>query len=155
MTTPTTTLWESAAHLTTAVDVAAYREAARQDGDPQRVVAARGAIARAKGMSQIAREAGPGREACTRPCPLRVIQNGQPYGRLSRRWVCNCMSAFRTAPRGLSTPPLEWTGHQELSAVSPQLPSLPMRGTVRAYRSFLKGAMHHVRGEQDHRPSAH
>lgn len=79
MATPTTTLWVSSAHLTTADDVAAYREVARQEGDPQPVVAARGAIARANGMSQIAREAGPGREACTRPCLLRVIKNGQPY----------------------------------------------------------------------------
>jgi len=44
-------------------DVAAYLEAALQDGDPQLIAAALGDIARAKGMSQIAREAGVGRES--------------------------------------------------------------------------------------------
>jgi probable addiction module antidote protein len=39
-------------------DVAAYLEAALQDGDPQLVAAGLGDIARAKGMSQIARETG-------------------------------------------------------------------------------------------------
>jgi probable addiction module antidote protein len=42
-----TTHWDAGAHLTTADDVAAYLEAALQDGDPQLVVAALGAIARA------------------------------------------------------------------------------------------------------------
>lgn len=63
MTTTNTTIWDPAAHLTTAEDVAAYLEAALQDGDPQLVAAALGDIARAKGMSQIAREAGLGRES--------------------------------------------------------------------------------------------
>ncbi|MFM7513443.1 MAG: addiction module antidote protein [Cyanobium sp.] len=43
--------------------MAAYLEAALQDGDPQVIAAALGDIARAKGMSQIAREAGVGRES--------------------------------------------------------------------------------------------
>jgi probable addiction module antidote protein len=41
----------------------AYLEAALQDGDPQLVAAALGDIARAKGMSQIARDAGLGTES--------------------------------------------------------------------------------------------
>ena len=44
-------------------DVAAYLESALQDGDPQLVAAALGDIARAKGMSQVARDAGLGRES--------------------------------------------------------------------------------------------
>jgi probable addiction module antidote protein len=44
-------------------DVAAYLEAALQDGDPQLVAAALGDIARAKGMSKISRDAGLGRES--------------------------------------------------------------------------------------------
>jgi len=59
----TTTNWDPATHLTTIEDVAAYLEAALQDGDPQVIAAALGDIARAKGMSQIAREAGVGRES--------------------------------------------------------------------------------------------
>ena len=58
MTKTTTTLWDPATQLTTIEDVAAYLEAALQDGDPQLVAAAPGDIARAKGISQIAREAG-------------------------------------------------------------------------------------------------
>ena len=63
MTKITTTIWDPATHLTTADDVAAYLEAALQDGDPQLVAAALGDIARAKGMSQVARDAGLGRES--------------------------------------------------------------------------------------------
>ncbi len=43
--------------------MAAYLEAALEDGDPALVVAALGDIARAKGMTQIARDAGVGRES--------------------------------------------------------------------------------------------
>ena len=63
MTKTTTTIWDPAAHLTTSDDVAAYLEAALQEGDPQLVAAALGDIARAKGMSQVARDAGLGRES--------------------------------------------------------------------------------------------
>lgn len=63
MTQTTTTIWDPADHLSTADDVAAYLEAALQDGDPQLVAAALGDIARAKGMSQVARDAGLGRES--------------------------------------------------------------------------------------------
>jgi probable addiction module antidote protein len=63
MTKTITTIWDPASHLSTEEDVAAYLEAALQDGDPQLVAAALGDIARAKGMSQIAREAGLGRES--------------------------------------------------------------------------------------------
>ena len=58
MTKTTTTIWDPATHLATADDVAAYLESALQDGDPQLVAAALGDIARAKGMSQVARDAG-------------------------------------------------------------------------------------------------
>ena len=58
MTKTTTTLWDPATQLSTIEDVAAYLEAALQDGDPQLVAAGLGDIARAKGMSQITRETG-------------------------------------------------------------------------------------------------
>jgi len=63
MTKTITTIWDPATHLCNADDVAAYLEAALQDGDPQLVAAALGDIARAKGMSQVARDAGLGRES--------------------------------------------------------------------------------------------
>ena len=55
--------WDPAEHLTTEGDMAAYLEAALEDGDPALIAAALGEIARAKGMSQIARETGLGRES--------------------------------------------------------------------------------------------
>ena len=58
-----TRLWDPAKHLETEEDMAAYLEAALEDGDPALVAAALGDIARAKGMTQIARETGLGRES--------------------------------------------------------------------------------------------
>lgn len=55
--------WDVAEHLETAEDMAAYLEAALEEGDPSLVAAAMGDIARAKGITQIARETGLGRES--------------------------------------------------------------------------------------------
>ena len=55
--------WDAADHLRSRADIAAYLEAALEDGDPTVVAAALGDIARAKGMSAIARDAGVGRES--------------------------------------------------------------------------------------------
>ena len=56
-----TTLWDPAEHLHTDEDMAAYLEAAFEEGDPALVAAALGDIAKAKGMSRMARDAGLGR----------------------------------------------------------------------------------------------
>jgi probable addiction module antidote protein len=58
-----TRTWDAAAHLQSREDMAAYLEAALEDGDAVVVAAALGDIARASGMSAIAREAGLGRES--------------------------------------------------------------------------------------------
>jgi probable addiction module antidote protein len=58
-----TSPWDVAEHLETDEDMAAYLEAALEEGDPALITAALGDIARAKGMSQIARETGLGRES--------------------------------------------------------------------------------------------
>jgi probable addiction module antidote protein len=55
--------WDVVEHLETDEDMAAYLEAALEEGDPALVAAALGDIARAKGMAQIARETGLGRES--------------------------------------------------------------------------------------------
>lgn len=55
--------WDPAEHLKNDADMAAYLEAALEEGDPAVVAAALGDIARAKGMSDIARETGLGRES--------------------------------------------------------------------------------------------
>jgi probable addiction module antidote protein len=56
-------VWDAADHLETKENIAAYLEAALEEGDPSLVVAALGDIARSKGMTQIARETGLGRES--------------------------------------------------------------------------------------------
>jgi probable addiction module antidote protein len=58
-----TTLWDPAEHLKTEEDMAAYLEAALEEGDANLIAAALGDIARAKGMTQVARDAGLGRES--------------------------------------------------------------------------------------------
>jgi probable addiction module antidote protein len=55
--------WDPAEHLETEADMAAYLEAALEEGDPALVAAALGDIARAKGMTQLARDTGLGRES--------------------------------------------------------------------------------------------
>lgn len=55
--------WDPAEHLETEADMAAYLEAALEEGDPALFAAALGDIARAKGMTQLARETGLGRES--------------------------------------------------------------------------------------------
>jgi probable addiction module antidote protein len=58
-----TTPWDAAQHLETEADTAMYLEVALEEGDPALITAALGDIARAKGMSQIARDTGLGRES--------------------------------------------------------------------------------------------
>ncbi|NDE01751.1 MAG: putative addiction module antidote protein [Gammaproteobacteria bacterium] len=58
-----TKLWDPSEHLASEEDMAAYLEAALQEGDAALIAAALGDIAKAKGMSQIARETGLGRES--------------------------------------------------------------------------------------------
>jgi probable addiction module antidote protein len=58
-----TTKWDPADNIETAEDVAAYLEAAFEDGDPAVIATMLGAIARSKGMTKIAKDAGVTREA--------------------------------------------------------------------------------------------
>ena len=59
----TTRPWDAAEHLSSAADMADYLEAALEDGDASLIAAALGDIARAKGMTEIARKTGLGRES--------------------------------------------------------------------------------------------
>ena len=55
--------WDATDYLKSEKDMAAYLEAALDEGDPALFVAALGDIARAKGMTEIARKSGLGRES--------------------------------------------------------------------------------------------
>jgi probable addiction module antidote protein len=61
-----TARYNNSALLKTPRDVATYLEAALEDGDPRIVATALGNIARAKGMSELARKTGLGRESLYR-----------------------------------------------------------------------------------------
>ena len=58
-----TTPWDAAEYIESPEAIAAYLEAAFEDGDPALIAAALGDIARAMGMTQIASRAGVTREA--------------------------------------------------------------------------------------------
>jgi len=58
--------WDTAETLTTKAAIAAYLDAALEDGDPEILKLALGNIARSKGMTEIAREAGLGRTSLYR-----------------------------------------------------------------------------------------
>lgn len=52
------TIWDASEYLATREDMAAYLNAALEDGDTTVIAAALGDIARAKGMTQLSRETG-------------------------------------------------------------------------------------------------
>ena len=58
-----TKTWDITEHLKSEEDMVAYLDAALEEGDASLIAAALGDIARAKGMSQIAKDTGLGRES--------------------------------------------------------------------------------------------
>src|ERR1044072_4881605 len=82
-----TRTWDAAEHLKSDDDIAAYLNAAFDDGDPALIAAALGDIARAKGMTSVARSAGLGRKTLYkalsrqgRPELATVMKIVQPLG---------------------------------------------------------------------------
>jgi probable addiction module antidote protein len=69
-----TTRWDAAEHLDSPEAIAAYIDAAMEDGDPALVSAVLGDVARAMGMTQIARETGMSRESLYRA----LSEEGRP-----------------------------------------------------------------------------
>ena len=74
MATTRTRPWDAADHLGSDEDIVAYLEAAFEDGDPALIAAALGDVARAKGMTKIATDAGLGRESLYKA----LSANGNP-----------------------------------------------------------------------------
>ena len=58
-----TVAWDAADHLKTKEDMAAYMACALEEGDVSLIAAALGDIARAKGMTKVAKKTGLGRES--------------------------------------------------------------------------------------------
>jgi len=69
-----TTAWDASGHLDDEAAIAAYLEAALEDGDPKLIAAAIGDVARARGIAQIARDAGLSRESLYRA----LSEDGNP-----------------------------------------------------------------------------
>ena len=61
-----TTRWDVASHLDTPERIVLYLEAVFEEGDPQLIAAAIGDVARARGMTQLAKDTGLTREALYR-----------------------------------------------------------------------------------------
>jgi len=59
----TTTVWDASEHLDSPEAIAEYLTAAMEDGDSDLLLAVLGDIAKAKGMAQLARDTGLGRES--------------------------------------------------------------------------------------------
>jgi probable addiction module antidote protein len=57
-----TTVWNTEDYLDTTEDIAAYLEAVFEDGDPELISHALGVVARSKGMTEVARSTGLGRQ---------------------------------------------------------------------------------------------
>ena len=70
----TTRAWDASEHLETPSAIAAYLEAAFEDGNPALISAAIGDVARARGMTELAREAGLSRESLYRA----LSEDGNP-----------------------------------------------------------------------------
>jgi len=66
--------WDASEYLETEEDIAAYLNAAIEEGDPALLQAALGDIAKARGMSSIAREVGVSRESLYKS----LSANGNP-----------------------------------------------------------------------------
>ncbi len=73
--------WDSAEYLKTEEDMAEYLNACMEEAgdDPAFIARALGTIARARGMTQVAREAGVSAKACTGRCPATGTRSLAPY----------------------------------------------------------------------------
>jgi probable addiction module antidote protein len=69
-----TTKWDLAEHLDSEERITLFLEAVFEDGDPRVIAAAIGEIAKARGMSQVARQAGLSRESLYKA----LSENGNP-----------------------------------------------------------------------------
>ncbi|MDT8285286.1 MAG: putative addiction module antidote protein [Thermovirgaceae bacterium] len=90
------TQWDAADYLKDPEDMAAYLEAALEENDPALISAALGDIARAKGMSRIARATGLGRESLYKA----LSPQGNPEFSTVLKVICALGLELRAAPGG-------------------------------------------------------
>ena len=100
MTKSATRIWDPAEHLQPDEDMAAYLEAALEEGDAALFAAALGDITRAKGMSQLARETGLGRVGLYKA----LSPTGNPEFATIRRVVGSLGLQLHAAPVAIKSP---------------------------------------------------
>jgi probable addiction module antidote protein len=93
MTKIATTHYDVAEHLRNPEEMAAYLEACFEeaDGDAAFIAKALGDIARAKGMSQVAQDAGLSRESLYKAFLANAVLVSIPSSKSSALWVSNSM----------------------------------------------------------------
>lgn len=96
---PTTKRWDPAEHLESGEDRAAYLNAALEEDDSALVLAALGDIARARGMTRVARDTGLGRESLRKA----LSASGNPKFGTILRVVSALGLKFRAVPRPADT----------------------------------------------------
>ena len=94
MNTVRTTAWDPAEQLETEEQIAAYLEDIFESGDPALMVAAIGDVARARGMSKIADDAGRGRESLYKS----LSQGGNPSFETVIRVLASLGFGLRPSP---------------------------------------------------------
>ena len=95
--------WDAADHLENKEDIVAYLEAAFDDGDSRLITAALGDIAKSKGMTKIASEAGLGR----RESLQGVVTRWQPQ--FLHRAQGNASLGYSASPVcDVTCPPVRW-----------------------------------------------
>ena len=76
--------WDASEYLETEEDIAAYLNAVVEEGDPALLQAALGDVAKARGMSSIAREAGVSRESLYKSLSASGNPSFQTISKVSR-----------------------------------------------------------------------
>ena len=78
------TTWDASEYLETEEDVAAYLNAVMEEGDPALLQAALGDVAKARGMTSIARDAGVSRESLYKSLSANGNPSFQTIAKVSR-----------------------------------------------------------------------
>jgi probable addiction module antidote protein len=78
--------FDIANYLASEDDMAEYLRQVIEDNDPVELADALGAIARARGMAQLAKDTGFRARACTRACPANARPAVKRCSRSSARW---------------------------------------------------------------------
>lgn len=80
--------------------ISEYLSQVLADGDTDELIRALGHVARARGMTQIAKTTGQGRAASTRLLPRGPSRASIPWSRSCARWACSCAPPYPEAEAG-------------------------------------------------------